>query len=77
MSDHQGANPTIIHDPDQYLGVPKSGRISTRRVGLRRMQMLTENDRAAHLNELKAKMKEMEVLFEETEWTCHGIVPLL
>ncbi|MFA3919107.1 hypothetical protein [Ruegeria hyattellae] len=29
--------------------------------------MLTEEDRAAHLLGLKAKMRELEVLFEETE----------
>ena len=29
--------------------------------------MLIDKDRAAHLNELKTKMKELELLFEETE----------
>lgn len=29
--------------------------------------MLTGEDRAAHLNGLKGKMKELEMLFEETE----------
>lgn len=57
----------LIHAPDQDQGVPKSSRIASRQLGPGRMQMMTEEDRAAHLIGLKAKMRELEMLFEETE----------